>query len=209
MPPGRLNYMEWVTSHDEMWGFSNEHSTENLLHYALALCEEVCEVSEEFSVQEPWLPESPGGKREELVDCIIYVQKMMLQLDIKPYMIHETIVLPRKKGVTPGDDVDHLIMVVGRIAGYIKKYVRALSSDNAALNSEGNLRLLKQRVTQLLAIFIDDVGHLNWWASSNEISVAGPEGLFDVSWVKKFGELHRRWSKDNYSCAVEGCVGSV
>lgn len=209
MPPGRLNYIEWVTSHDEMWGFSNEQTTENLLHYALALCEEVCEVSEEFSVQEPWMPQSSNGKREELVDCIIYVQKMMLQLDIKPYMIWEAIVLPRKKGVTPGDDVGHLIMVVGRIAGYIKKYVRALNSDNAALNSGGELRLLKQRVTQLLAIFIDDVKHLNFWASSNEIPVDRLGDYFDAAWVKKFGELHKRWSPDNYSCAVEGCVGSA
>jgi NTP pyrophosphatase (non-canonical NTP hydrolase) len=91
------DYVDWVKEHDKVFGFSNEHTTENLLHYALALCEEAGEVG---GAVKKWVrgryntgysvsTDELGGKvLEELTDVLIYVGKLLLQLEAMGLVVY-------------------------------------------------------------------------------------------------------------------------
>ena len=93
---------DWVFRHDEEWQYNNDLTPINILHYALALCEEASEVGGQVKkwIRYETLPE--GGKtypllsREEvwnarrkkalieLVDLGIYFVKVLHQLEYTP-----------------------------------------------------------------------------------------------------------------------------
>ncbi len=203
---GEYNLEKWVVAHDELWGYSNERSIENLLHYTLALAEEVCEVSE--VVTEGKYSEALV---EELVDVMIYVQKLKLQLDIRPWELSSIPIIrrPRDRSQDLRDERDHLVTVTGKIAGTVKKHVRALGDNNSKYINE---RAVRDKVVYYLAIIVDTVTRMLSWGerpSTGPFAIlenaASTRTMFTDAWCDKFAVLHGRWGEQ---CTFEDCAGS-
>ncbi len=196
-----LNYMEWVTEHDLLWGYDNKESPENLLHYALALVEETIEAHEIVS----YYKSSSPRLGIELVDCVIYVQKLLIQLRLPPKLLEDVVIIPLGDPEDIYKERDHFLTVAGRIAGAVKKHIRAstLSRDQVYVEPSSFRGVMQQ----YMAHYVEDIGRMTTWLINPADNYDGPlPGLviLDYYWYEKFGVLHERWGKE---CDFDRCPG--